>query len=526
MSLPALPLPPLPRWALLALLLGGTGCAGDTADKAAGTATGETGRPDDSGGPAPTPFVYPAADAMPPLRGPAGPARTFAEDELFVNCARLDGGEESYHHHNLVTTYRGHLVLPWSPEFGTGGLSLFDMSDPCNPVKVGQGWHNRMRESHAMGFVHLREGDPHAGDYAVVTGTLGIQIWDLSTLETPEVVSYLEIEGIFYPDAYARVVLSVFWQYPWLYVAGADNGVYVVNTENPAAPRVVKQVPLDGLRAGGVFALGDLMMVTAAEGAQVQLLDIGDPADPQPIPGGRFTLTDRTGASVEAYHANLSGDLAFFARKEGGGGFIAWDISDPSAPVYRSEGYVDGNGGYVYHDEGYVFVGNSSIAHVFDARDLDDVTVLGTGHLTGDLDTITPYGNVAVLSVDDDAEDELASAVMPWRADPDTTPPAVMRIRPGDGATGVAPTARIGVGLTEFVEPSSVFAGSIRLWHADGSAVDGWGTGQEAIATFTPKAPLEAGVTYTVEVVAGGLRDLNDNALAETVTTTFTVAGG
>jgi hypothetical protein len=507
-----------------ALALALSACTASDGGKAAATDSSTDAATPDSG--EPTPFSYPEPEAMPPWRGPAGPAVSFGEEQLFVNCARLDGGERSFHHHNLVTTYRGHLVLPWAPEFGQGGLSFFDMSDPCSPVKVGEGFHERMRESHAIGFLHLPEGEPHAGDYAVVTGILGIQMWDLSVLETPEMINYLEIEGVLYPDAYARVVLSVFWQHPWLYVAGADNGIYVLNTEDPRNPELVTTLPLDGLRAGGIFALGDLLMVTAAEGAQVQLLDIGDPANPQPIPGGRFTLTDQTGESVEAYHANLSGDLALFARKEGGGGFIAWDISDPTNPTYRTEGYTTANGGYVFYDEGYIFVGDSDIAHIFDARDLDAVELLGTGDIPGDLDTITPYGNVAVLSVDDDAEDNLASAVMPWSAEPDTTPPAVMRIRPVDGATGVAPTARIGVGLTEFVEPSSVFAGSIRLWHEDGSAVDGWGSGQEAIASFAPKEPLEAGVTYTVEVMAGGLRDLNNNALAETVTTSFTVAGG
>ena len=33
--------------------------------------------------------------------------------------------------------------------------------------------------------------------------------------------------------------------------------------------------------------------------------------------------------------------------------------------------------------------------------------------LAGDLDAITPYGNVAAISVDDDAEDGVATAVMP-----------------------------------------------------------------------------------------------------------------
>ena len=102
----------------------------------------------------------------------------------------------------------------------------------------------------------------------------------------------------------------------------------------------------------------------------------------------------------------------------------------------------------------------------------------------------------------------------------------MLRIDPRDGAAGVPVTARIGVGFNEPIEPSSVFPGSIRLWDEAGAAVAGWGSGQENIASYAPRQPLKANTTYTVEVMAGGARDINDNAVAETVTSTFTTAGG
>jgi hypothetical protein len=477
---------------------------------------------EDSG---PAAFSYPDAGAMPPLRGPGGPARSFTEAELFQPCAALAGGENDFLHHNLVVPYRGHLVMPWSPEFSTGGLTFFDMSDPCAPVKDGEGWDQLMRESHALGFLHLPEGDPQAGDYAVTTGALGIQIWNITDVSNPYVLHYLQLPGVLYPDAYARVVLSVSWQHPWLYVAGADNGVYIVDTSDLAAPALVTQLPVAGVRAGGVFVMGDLMLVTPAEGTESALFDVGTPDQPQPIPGGRFSSMDADGQIWESYHGNLVGDMALYARKEGAGGLMVMDVSDPTQPRYFADLPTSGNGGYVFYDEGFAFIGNSDTSHVLDMRDPTNITIVGEGQLPGDLDTLTPYGNVAVMSVDEEAEDGVASAVMAWTLEPDTAPPEVLRIRPVDGATGISPAVRVGVGLNEFVEPSSVFAGSIRLWHADGRAVDGWGSGQEAIATFTPKEPLEAGVTYTVEVVAGGLRDLDGNALASTVTSQFTVAG-
>jgi len=492
----------------MAVLLALTGCtsAGDTATEAT--------------------FSFAAPNDRPPLRGPGGPAQTFSSDALWENCAALPGGEQDALHHNLVVPYRGHLVLPWAPEWSRGGLSFFEMDDPCNPVKVGEGFHERMRESHSLGFVHLPDGDPHAGDYVAVTGIRGVQIWDISSVEQPEAISYLEIETVFYPDAYARVVLSVFWQYPYLYAAAADNGIFVIDATDPAAPELVTTYPIEpALRAGGVFVTGNLMLVTSAEGTDAVLLDVSDPIAPQPIGGGRFSSTDASGDAWEAYHGNTTGDLAFFARKEGSGGLMVADISDPTAPVYAGDYAGSGNGGYVFYDEGFAFVGLSSHAAVYDVRDLSAITEVGRGELPGDLDTITPYGNVAILSVDDDAEDGIASAVMPWTEAPDTAAPQVRRVEPADGAVGVATTSRVGVAFNEFIEPSSVFPGSIRLFDADGGAVDGWGSGQENIASYAPKAPLRPGTTYTVEVLSDGITDLNGNPTDATTTTTFTTAG-
>ena len=488
-----------------------------------------SGNPDKSGDTAGTGFQFLAPDAMPPLRGGGGPATSFSTDALWQGCAPLHGGDKDYKHHNLVVTWRGHLLMPWSPELGSGGMTLFDMADPCAPTHVGEGWSQTMRESHAIGLMHLPEGTELdgvdiAGDYAAVTGVLGVEIWDLSDETSLEPLSYVELEDVFYPDSYARVVLSVFWQYPWLYVGAADNGVLVLDASDPSSPFEVMRFDPD-IRVAGVFVLGDLLLATSAEGRESVLYDVGVPDDPQPIPGGRFENADHTGVAKEAYHGNLVGDMALFARKEGGGGFMMYDVSAPTAPTFVTDWQSDGNGGYVFYDEGYIFVGESSVGRVYDARATSAVELVGEVHLAGDLDTLTPYGNVVVASVDDEAEDDIATMIFPWAEAPDSTGPEVLRVRPVDGATGISPRVRIGVGFNEFIEPSSVFAGSIRLWDSAGRPVDGWGSGQETIASLSPKEDLIPGETYTVEVMAGGVRDLNDNALAETVTTTFSVAG-
>ncbi|MEC7984921.1 MAG: Ig-like domain-containing protein [Myxococcota bacterium] len=472
-------------------------------------------------------YTYPSPMEMLPLRGSEGPQVAFDEEDLWQNCAPLYGGEDDGLHHNLIIPYRGHLVMPWVPEWGRGGLSFFDMSDPCNPQKEGEGFHERMRESHAIGFMHLPDGDPHAGEYAVTTGVLGIQFWDIADLSNIEMINYMEIEGVFYPDSYTRVVLSLFWQYPYVYIAAADNGIYIVDATNPRETELVNQYVFDPpLRTAGVFALGNTLFVSSAEGMEAALLDISNPTEPQALGGGRFNSLDADGEPRESYHANLAGSYALFAQKEGGGGVMIHDISDPNQPTHVSSVHSPGgNSGYVFYDEGYLFLGDSHWAKVYDARDIHNIQEIGTGYLAGDLDTITPYGNVAILSVDDDAEDEIASVVMPWHTDIDLTGPLALFINPPDGSENVPTSSRIGIGFNEMVEPTSIFPGSVQLIAEDGTHVEGWAGAQENTAFFTPKQPLQPGTSYTFQVLAGGARDVNNNSIEETVTSTFRTAG-
>ena len=141
------------------------------------------------------------------------------------------------------------------------------------------------------------------------------------------------------------------------------------------------------------------------------------------------------------------------------------------------------------------------------------------------MDTITPYGNIAVLSVDDEPDEGIASVVMPWKTTGDQEAPNLIRTVPTDGSTNVALTSRIGFAFDEFIEPTSAFAGSIRLYDSNGKAIDGWGSGQETIANFTPKESLLPNTTYTVEVLQGGIEDLSGNKLLETHTVQFTTIG-
>ncbi len=524
------------RWALALALLPACDAPSDAApsDAAATDATPiDTATPDvvlDAEPPDAAPRPYPAPEGWTPNRGPGGPAVAFPEEALYQNCAFLDPPDDELHHRNLVVMYDGLLLMPWAPEIGLkGGLTFYDISDPCHPTLAGHGTTDLMRESHAIGFSHLN------GAWAVVTHNErllegGVLFWDLSDTRTPTVASALKFEEHLYPDAYARVVLSVAWQVPYVYVAGADNGIYIVDATDPRAPELVgRHVFEPTLRAGQVKAVGNLLVVTAAEGTRTALLDISDPARPQPIPGGDFITRDAEGTPRESYFSNLEGGLVYYARKDGGGGLMVYDVRDPTRPAFVGGLPSDGNGGYVFLHEGFAHTGESNFAGIYDVRDPTAITEVARLDLPGDLDTATPIGNVVVLSVDDKAEDDHGSAVAPWRTEPDRTPPAVTWAWPPAGAVNLPLTSRFGVTFGESVDARSAWAGSVRLYEADREPglgrVEGHVSAQENVVNFWPALPLKPGTRYRLEIPAGGVVDYNGNPVAEPFSATFTTVG-
>ena len=481
----------------------------------------------------PSPDPAPAPDAFDPLAGPGGPATTFTAEQRLVACASLDGGDRDRDHHNTVLMLDGYLWMPWAHEGGVGGLSVFELDDPCNPVPVVTVVEEAMRETHAAGVAAI-----DGRRYMVTTSLTGIMFWDVTDPTAPVMVHDMTLPGVTYPDSYARVVMSTFWQAPYVYVGSSDNGVFVVDASDPAAPELLAQYSPDPVfRVGGVHAIGTLLAVFPTEGTRTALLDISDPANPHPIGGGSYRLTDGTvdrwgrPAILASYFSHLNGDRAFYARHVIGGGLIVFDLSDLNAPTvagsYRSD-HQFANGGYVFVKGDQAFVGLSGIGEVVDISDVSNPTLIDRVEMTGDLDTMVPVGNVIVASVDDDAVPGEASNVYPWELEPDASGPRVNMVMPRDGSDRVAVSARFGVTFDEPIDQASVFVGSVHLLELDaagdpvGGPIPGTWSGQEGAVNFVPAGPLKPGTRYALRVPAGGVLDATGNPTEEAFEATFT----
>ncbi len=472
---------------------------------------------------------YPAPNGWAPNHGPGISTESFEADALYQHCAYLDGGEEDLtDHHNLVTMYDGYLMMPWAPEWGAGGITFWDISDGCNPVLRGSGHSPTMRETHTLAFSH--EGGAWAIT-ASLSGILeigkgGIQFWDVSDTSNPRHVTDLEVPAHYYPDAYGRIIMSAFWQVPFVYLGAGYNGVYIVDATDPTAPVLAAQVQIEPeMRVGQVHAIGNLLIVSSTSGARTILYDISDLLTPRPIPGGDFLTVDGAGDPRESYFSNFSGGILYFARKDDGGGVLAMDIRNPAMPVYHGDIQVSGSGGYVFLQNELAFVGMGSRAAIFNVGEPDATVEIAEAHLEGDLDTFTPIGHLGVLSVDADAIEDQGSAIIPVAMEPDTRSPVVNFAWPQDGATHTTIQGRVGVSLDEHVDVRSAFEGSVRLYQSEDNApIPVIVSAQENLVNAFPRCPLQPGTRYTLELPAGGITDLAGNALEETFTMEFETA--
>jgi len=464
--------------------------------------------------------------AFPPARGPGGPRVAFTDAQLLVQCGAMGFGPTDEHHHNTGFFLDGYLVRPWAHERGGGGIAVLEMDDPCNPVEVANVLDAQIRETHSTGLSTV------GGTVIAVASLTGIEFWDLADITAPRMVHDMMLPGVRYPDAYMRVVMSISWQAPYVYIGGSDNGVFVVDATDPAAPRLVTQfTPEPNFRVGNVHAIGNLLIIMGSENTRVALYDISLPDAPRPHPGGAFKVyagLDARGRERLStnYFGMISGGYTFHARNGLGSGLAIFDVRDPNAPRYA--GSIDAPesaGGYVFLHEDLAFVGLSSYGLIYDVRDPTAITERARIDFIGDLDTMTPLGNVVMVSVDDDSAGGIATGIFPWQAAPDTRGPRVNWSVPADGATAQSLLTRVGLTFDEFVAMESVWRGSVQVRETGTTTpLEGWYSGQEGQVNFWPATPLRPATTYEIVVPAGGVRDISGNALDQPFTSSFTTA--
>jgi len=414
--------------------------------------------------------------------------------------------------HNVVIMADGYLMLLFAPDSGgpSGGLLFYDIADPRHPrlVKtIRNADTERFRETHSLPVA--RVGDRYL---VAVQTVVGIQIWDITDAMTAHKVGELTLEGVDAGD-YTNVAWQLSWQFPYLFVAGAGHGFHVVDTRDPAAPRLVTRVPTSqsgGFRIGPIFALGDYLVVANMDqDGRYALLDIADAAHP--------ALLDTLTGLPKIYSASVVGDRIYGAGRDGDL-LIHRFGPDGLHEVHRAA--IPGDGLYLSYQDGYLHYGLTASYMKVDVRDEQHPTVVGEGVLGGehkDHGQTTPLGNLVFIGNDHGT----GSALFCHQPDPDETPPSVVKVFPPDGTLHQPRTSRIAISFSDNIDIHTVSPETVVVRAVGGDVVAGGYSYVFNTVSFGPREPLAPDTSYQIVLRAGGVADAAGNRLTEEQVTRF-----
>ena len=422
-----------------------------------------------------------------------------------------------------VDMVNGYLMVITETDGGgtatTGAFEFWDVSNPRVPRRVVR--HDNLdthgnRENHGFSL-----SSSYAGDYLAMQGVEGIMFWDVTDPLNIRLLSYFDLPDIARGDYTGD--WWIFWQAPYVYVAGQGSGLFIVDATDPANPVLVKRMAtseLGGFSIGIVQAVGNLLFMSGTQesGGRMTTLDITDPTDPKVLQTYNF------GATRAGYTSMVAGGHVYTAG--GNGGLIQLrqytlghdgtiTIGQDAGPPLGTPTFE--NGGYMSVHEGHIFAGFSNMIAKFRvAPTLQAVGVATAGTSGDDEDFAVALGNIIFMGDDHG----IASHLVAHQEDPDTAGPEVEWVHPANGATNQGVTSRVGVSMSEIVDLDSVTASSFIVRRAGGGpALTGKYSKQHHLINFAPDAVLSPFTTY--EVVVTGIRDHLGN-VGGTFTSTFT----
>ena len=418
---------------------------------------------------------------------------------------------------NTVLILRDYMIVMGSHDSGVadGPLHVFDVSDPRAPKlmkRFSSPETADLRELHAMPVAML-----DGKDILVFPSTTGIRFFDFTDPLAPKAIGELKLDGVNAGD-YDNAAWMLSWAWPYVYVGGTGNGVYVVDATDPTQPSLVTQIPLGklgGFRVGPVYAAGNYIIASGmdAKPTEVSVLDAGDPTKP--------FLWVKGSAQAEMYSSVVIGDRIYGSGANGQYSLLKWSV-DAVEAIGPAMKFGTDKGGYCSYQDAFIFCGQSAEGYKqLDVSDEANITLVGSADIPtagADTDFATVLGNLVYLGNDHGS----GAAFIPHSMAPDTTPPKVLKVYPSSGDLSQPLTSRITMFFSDEIDLDSVTPENILVRQVGGAAVDGVFSHSSINAiSFGAKQALVKDATYEVVVVTGGLKDLAQNPIAEETVVRF-----
>ena len=414
---------------------------------------------------------------------------------------------------NTVLMLRNVLIVMGSLDSGNppGSFHVYDMTNPRVPklLKTLDGTPEtaKIRELHAMPVAMI-----NGKDIIVLPTTTGIQFFDFTDPMNPAPAGTVTLPGAAGGD-YDNADWMLSWSWPYVFVGGTGNGVFIVDATNPAKATMVRRITtgeMGNFRIGPTYAAGNYLVVANMDQptTTVAVLDVGVPTAP-------FLLKTGT-LPTSLYSLVVVGDKIYGPGTNGDYSFVQWSptaittLSQPKSGTDR--------GGYCNYQSGFAICGQSSEGFKkWDVHNMASPVMVGNGQdlvgkaAGGDFDFATVLGNVVYLGNDHGT----GAALIPHQMAPDTVAPEVVKIYPNDGDVKQPLSTRVTVFFSEDIDLGTVNSANLIVRKSGGVALAGvFSKSSFNALSFGPMAPLDANSTYEVVVPAGGLNDLVGNAIS------------
>jgi len=249
------------------------------------------------------------------------------------------------------------------------GLRVIDVSDPTAPVKVGS--------ASTSGYAY---GVAVSGSYAYVADhAAGLCVIDISDLANPVAVGSCDTPGYAWDVAVDG---------DYAYVADGVGGLQILDVTSPTSPVAVAFCPaLDSVN--DVAVVGDYAYVADGESG-LRVIDVSDPTDP----GCDFATLDTPGEALGVF---VAGDRAYVA--DGEAGLQVVDISDPGDPVLLGSVDTPGTATGVAGSGEVVYVADDiGGLRAIDVSTLPTPTVVGQVQTPGNAEAAAVEGVTAYVA--------------------------------------------------------------------------------------------------------------------------------
>ena len=295
--------------------------------------------------------------ALPGLLGYALAAPSIVTSPVAFVADGVDGFEELEGPKGITAVTIGSSTYALAAAYNDDGVQIIDITDPFNPSPVAAITDGEGGFEELDGARHITTVTIGSSTYALVVASTdqGVQIIDITIPSSPVPAAHISgATGVALRDPNDVATATIGSSTYAIVSAAADGAVQIINITDPFNPDPVATATdgdrFDTLsRALGVTTTtigSSTYAIVAAYGDDgVQIINITDPSSPSPVASVRDDQDSRLGGAIDVTTAIIGSSTYALVAAQADGAVQIIDITDPSSPDPVAFAQ-DGSGGF------------------------------------------------------------------------------------------------------------------------------------------------------------------------------------